>query len=327
MDGRGRHAQPLKKRSSRPRQGASRNRARFEFLARLSEPLRHSFARLVDGVHRRTARVTRYLPRRAGLVASLILLTLSAGYGAIRGNHLASITQSIQDACDAAANAAGFRIATVSITGRKQLTEEDILAAAGITSKSSLLFLDVEETREKLESAPWIAQATVRKLYPGHLDIAVEERDAFALWQLNGKISIIAEDGTILGKYGERPTPPLPLVVGPGAGAKAKTFLTMLDRHPVVREQLRAAVLVADRRWNLKLNTGLDVRLPEDDVAQALDVLDALDRDKKILSRDLTAIDLRLPDRVIVRLSDEAAQAREQALKDKEKKKKKGGDA
>jgi cell division protein FtsQ len=90
---------------------------------------------------------------------------------------------------------------------------------------------------------------------------------------------------------------------------------------------LRAAVLVADRRWNLKLTSGLDIRLPEAEVAQALDVLDALDRDKKLLSRDLTAIDLRLPDRVVVRLSDEAAQAREQALKERDKKKKKGGDA
>jgi cell division protein FtsQ len=103
--------------------------------------------------------------------------------------------------------------------------------------------------------------------------------------------------------------------------------MALLDSHQIVREQLRAAILVADRRWNLKLTSGLDIRLPEAEVAQALDVLDALERDKKILSRDLTAIDLRLPDRVIVRLSDEAAQAREQAIKEKEKKKKKGSDA
>jgi cell division protein FtsQ len=291
------------------------------------DPLRQAMAELVDRVHRKTARVTRYLPRRAGLVASLVLLGLSGAYGAVRGNHLANVVQSIQDACDAAANAAGFRIATISITGRKQLTDQDVLAAAGITAKSSLLFLDVEETRQKLEAAPWIAQATVRKLYPGHLDIAIEERGAFALWQLNGQISVIAEDGKVLGKYGERPMPPLPLVVGPGAGAKAKAFLALLDRHQIVREQLRAAILVADRRWNLKLSSGLDIRLPEIEVAQALDVLDALERDKKILSRDLTAIDLRLPDRVVVRLSDEAAQARAQVIKEKEKKRKKGSDA
>jgi cell division protein FtsQ len=83
--------------------------------------------------------------------------------------------------------------------------------------------------------------------------------------------------------------------------------------------------MVADRRWNLRLKNGIDVRLPETNVEQALDRLVALDREKKILSRDILAIDLRLPDRVTVRLSDAAAAAREEALKDK--KKKKGGEA
>ena len=51
----------------------------------------------------------------------------------------------------------------------------------------------------------------------------------------------------------------------------------------------------------------------------------ALDRDKKLLSRDITLVDLRLPDRVTVRQSDAAAAAREEALKPK--KAKKGGSA
>jgi cell division protein FtsQ len=89
---------------------------------------------------------------------------------------------------------------------------------------------------------------------------------------------------------------------------------------------LRASILVADRRWDLRLSNGIDVQLPEDDVAAALHRLVELDRDKKLLSRDITAVDLRLPDRVTVRLSDAAAAARDEALK-ATMKKKKGGDA
>jgi len=102
-------------------------------------------------------------------------------------------------------------------------------------------------------------------------------------------------------------------------------FLAILDRYPDIRAQLRASIMVADRRWNLRLKNGIDVRLPESNVEQALDRLVALDHEKKILSRDILAIDLRLSDRVTVRLSDAAAAAREEALKDK--KKKKGGEA
>jgi cell division protein FtsQ len=100
--------------------------------------------------------------------------------------------------------------------------------------------------------------------------------------------------------------------------------LALLDKYPLVRDKLQAAVLVAERRWNLALSNGIDVRLPEAGVEQALDLLLKLDHDDKILTRDITAIDLRLPDRVTVQLSEEAAAARAEALKGKAVKKKGG---
>jgi cell division protein FtsQ len=172
---------------------------------------------------------------------------------------------------------------------------------------------------------PWIADAAVLKLYPDRLQITVTERQAFALWQKDGRVSVIAADGTILEPFVEDRYLRLPLVVGRGAERQAKDFLAIVDRYPGIESLLRASVLVADRRWNLRLANGIDVRLPETDVEQALDRLVTLDREKKLLSRDIVAVDLRLSDRVTVRLSDAAAQAREDALKDK--KKKKGGDA
>ena len=92
-----------------------------------------------------------------------------------------------------------------------------------------------------------------------------------------------------------------------------------------MRDFVHASVLVGERRWNLRLNNGIDVRLPESDVAPALERLVVLDNEKNLITRDIVAIDLRLPDRVTVRLSEAAAQARIDALKDKQKKK--GGNA
>ena len=84
--------------------------------------------------------------------------------------------------------------------------------------------------------------------------------------------------------------------------------------------------MVAERRWNLRLKNGIDVKLPETNVEQALQLLANLDHDKRLLSRDILAVDMRLPDRVSVRLPDEAAQARAEAQKEKAAKRK-GGDA
>src|SRR5262249_45922404 len=189
----------------------------------------------------------------------------------------------------------------------RHVSRDEILTAAALTSRRSLLFLDVEEVREKLKANPWIAEATVLKLYPGELQIGIKERKAFALWQKDGKVSVIAEDGTVVEPLVAAGLLRLPLVVGRGAETRAKEFLDVLERYPEIHEQVRASVLVGGRRWNLRLKNGLDVRLPEVDVARAFELLTAPDRETKLVSRDIVAIDLRLPDRVTVKLSPAAS--------------------
>ena len=264
------------------------------------------------------------VPRFAGVIAGSAFLLAAASYGVVKGEHVPSITAALKSAADAGANAMGMRIAAVSLSGQRQVSREQIFAAAGVTASSSLLFLDVAEARARLEAIPWIAEATVRKLYPDRLQITVTEREAFALWQVQGKVSVIAADGTALSAQVESRHATLPFVVGAGAATKARGFFAILDKHPVIRDQVRAAILVGERRWNLRLKNGIDVLLPENDVEGALTRLARLDRDKNLLTRDIAAVDMRLADRLAVRLSDAAAQAREDALK---KTRKKGGDA
>jgi cell division protein FtsQ len=271
------------------------------------------------------SRIMQLPPPGLGIAASILLLAATLGYGAVAGEHLPALIDWAKDVRDVAANGAGFRIAAISLTGPKEVSREEVLTVAGVTGRASLLFLDADAARTRLLANPWIADAAVLKLYPDRLQITITERQAFALWQKDGRVGVIASDGTVLEPVVEDRYVRLPLVVGRGAERQAKDFLTILDRYPDIRSQLRASIMVADRRWNLRLKNGIDVRLPESNVEQALDRLVALDREKKILSRDILAIDLRLPDRVTVRLSDATAAAREEALKDK--KKKKGGEA
>ena len=116
----------------------------------------------------------------------------------------------------------------------------------------------------------------------------------------------------------------LPIVVGEGAQKKVGEVVDALARVPALRDQVRAAIRVAERRWTLKMRNGIDVRLPEGGLDEALLALMDLDREKKLLSRDISIVDLRLPDRVVVRLSDAAADARAQMLKARAKAKKGG---
>jgi cell division protein FtsQ len=265
------------------------------------------------------------LPRGAGVVIALAFVLASVAFGAVRGGHLPEVAAHARDIRDQLANAVGFRIASIALAGEHHLSREEVLSTAGITERTSLLFLDAGDVRARLKSNPWIADATVLKLYPGRLHIAITERHAFALWQKNGKVAVISADGTVLEPY-QPDFAALPLVVGTGAETRARDFLARLDKYPLLHDRMRAAVLVAERRWNIVLTNGIELLLPQDGTAQALDRIVQLDRDDRILSRDITAVDVRLPDRVTVRLSDEAAAARAEVMKDK-KPKKKGGSA
>jgi len=271
------------------------------------------------------------IPRGAGSSGAALLILASVGYGVVKGGHGPQIIENVETICDAAANALGFRISEIALAGERELGRDEILVLAGITERSSLLFLDAARTRARLMTNPWIADATVLKLYPDRLRIEIRERKPFALWQKDRRVALIAADGTVLEAGVPARFSELPLVVGKGAEQGAQDFLALVARYPVIARLTEASVLVAERRWNLRLKDGVEIMLPESDAEQALRILVDLDRNSKLLTRDIATVDLRLPDRITVRQTDAAAAARDQMLKEAEKAKKskaaKGGEA
>ena len=150
-----------------------------------------------------------------------------------------------------------------------------MLAIGGVNGRSSLLFLDAATVRDKLKANPWIAEATVLKLYPGQLQIDIVERSAFALWQQDGRLSVIVRR-----RRGARALCVAPLssrcrwwsarAPTPARGISSRCSA----RYPQVRAVTKAAIFVGERRWNLRLKDGLDIRLPENDVGNALAALE-----------------------------------------------------
>lgn len=257
----------------------------------------------------------------AGMLTAAVIGGFVA-YGVSLGGHAEAAKTIGYDLADAAVNTVGFQVREVKLSGYNHVTPTEILNGAGIKSSTSILFVNADEMRTRLESMPWIQSASVRKLFPDRIEIAITERKAFALWQSNGEIRVISRDGTPIAPYSDDPRYiHLPIVVGEGAEKRVGEIVDALARLPGLRDQVRAAILVAERRWTLKMRNGIDVRLPETGLDEALLQLVQLDQDKNLLTRDITIIDLRLPDRVAVRLSEAAAAARAEALKAKDKKK------
>jgi cell division protein FtsQ len=247
--------------------------------------------------------------RHIGLMLLISLFAGTGAYGAMRGGHAEVLGSAMHEAGDAVARGFGLGIVQAEISGNRYLSREEILDRAGITTQTSLLLLDAEGVRAVLKEDARVAEASVRKLYPDRLEIAIEEREGYARWQRAGKTHLIARDGTVLESDIGGKAVDLPLVVGTGAEKRAAAFLELIARFPSVKEATRAGIFVAERRWNLLLKNGIDVRLPEEDPALALERLVTLDKAKQIMTRDVTVIDLRVPDRVTVGLTDETAAA------------------
>ena len=211
---------------------------------------------------------------------------------------------------DFAARALGFDIAIVTISGEAELRVPEILADAGISPKNSLLFLDAAQARARLETVPLIKQASVRKLYPNHLVIDLVERAPYALWQKDGQVNIVAADGAVIDEMRDQRFANLPFVVGEGANERLPEFNALLAAAGELGPKIRAGVLVAHRRWNLKMTNGVDVMLPEINPQAAVATLVRLQRESRVLDRDVISLDLRLEGRMFARLTEEAAAAR-----------------
>lgn len=259
------------------------------------------------------------LPRRIGLIGTALLFAATGLYGIQRGDHGEAVREALVSLGDMAANAAGLQVAAVRLTGNSRMSHGEVLAAAGIRPDSSVLFFDPAGARARLKASPWIADATIEKIYPNDLQISVVEREPYALWQRDGRIAVIGEDGAVIVDHLDARFRHLPLVVGRGAEKRVREIVGLMADFPTIAPHVRAATLVAERRWTLVLKNGIDVLLPDADIDRALARLVRLDDERKLMSRDVTMIDLRLADRVTVRLSDEAMKLHEAALRERER--------
>lgn len=253
--------------------------------------------------------------RGAGLVMTICLFGGVFLFGAFKGGAYESFVARNGEVHDLVARSLGFGLDAITITGQKELTAQEILTVAGVSERNSLPFIDVKEIRDRLKAAPLLSEASVRKLYPDRLVIEVTERDAHALWQKDGEIFVISTDGTPIDSIHDNRFVHLPFVVGEGANLRIAEFHRIVAAAGDLKSQIRAGVLVTHRRWNIKLTTGVDVKLPEIGAEAAIAALAKLSKEQKIIDKDLISIDMRIPGRLVARLTEEAAAARADAKK------------
>ena len=234
-----------------------------------------------------------------GAAAALLAL---AGVAVLATGHRAQrIATAVQIGVDGKFGQAGFRLRKVRIEGASPMAMADIVRAAGVFKDQPLLGLNLGLLRQHVEAVGWVKEARIERLLPDTLVISVVERRQLAVWQHEGKTSVIDEHGQPIPEADPARFARLPLVVGEGGGEAAPKILPLLAQRPKLMGRMDALVRVDDRRWDLRMQDGSLIQLPAVGEEEALMQLEQLDQRSRILELGFERIDLRNPDVVAVR--------------------------
>jgi len=248
---------------------------------------------------------------RVFALAAALLLALTLGYGLHRGGHIAAFAAAATAHGKAAAVALGLQVEEVTVEGRRRADAAEVLQALDVSLGTFIFDVDLAAARGRLEQLPWVEHADVGRRLPGRIHVRLVEREPYAVWQLQKRLALVDRTGAVLTRDGLSAYAHLPLVVGRGAPRAAPQLMTALAAYPAFAARIEAAVRVSDRRWNLKLRNGIEVRLAARDISDSLEKLLHLDAENGVLSRDIRAIDLRVAGRITILVdSDSAAHRR-----------------
>lgn len=267
--------------------------------------------RRVTGALLRRPRPNRFLAalRRVGLWIAVPALLAGGLYSAVMlsGSPYgqAALRYSLDKVLDGTARL-GLVVTDIKVEGRETTDRETILTALGAGPGTPILAISPRRAKEQLESLPWVRTAVVERRLPDTLYIRLVERKPLALWQHGGKIELIDHEGAVIRVTRLDRFAKLPMVVGESAASHAAELLDMLATEPDLAARVTAAIRVGDRRWNLRIDNAIDVLLPAEAAASAWTQLARLERSSAILKRDVQTVDVRLPDRLVLRVNPEA---------------------
>jgi cell division protein FtsQ len=239
----------------------------------------------------------------AGALGGLLYAVVSVGVG-VGADTLAPRRGPMASFGDGIARIgakAGLTVREVVLEGSRNTPAELARQALAVRRGDPTLGFSPQEARERLESISWIERAHVERHLPGTIRVVVEERVPFAVWQRDNRFSVIDRKGHVLTTENVGAFSRLPLVVGAGAEHSAAPMIDLLRGAAEVEQRVNALVRVGERRRKLRLRNGTDVLLPEGHEAEAVVRLAELQASSSLLDRPLTAIDMRQPDKLVLR--------------------------
>ena len=241
--------------------------------------------------------------KRRTLMGAGLAMVAYVGIGGWWLSHTGKIEKAVNVTSDAfwgMTADAGFRLDQVYLTGREHADVQVVKAALNVHPGTPILSLDLKAIQAKLQEIPEVKSATLSRQLPSALSVALNERQPAAIWQREGKHMLVDADGVILASDKYKPEQPLPVIVGDDAPEHVQGLIALLNVAPTLKPQVVAAVRIGSRRWNVQLNNGVTVMLPQDGAEAAWVRFSQLVDREGLLTKAVRSVDMRMDDRVFI---------------------------
>lgn len=226
---------------------------------------------------------------------------VAAAIWVVQPGTLKSVGAEIRAGFVSATAEAGMTVQRIRTEGPRLSSADAIDAAVGVALGTPIFEVDLDAARERIEAVGWVERATVERHLPSTLHVRIVERTPVALWQHNQRLVMVDRTGAeIVGEAVHRFSH-LPVIVGDGALDRMPTLLDAMASEPALSARVRAAIWIGGRRWTLRFDNGLEAKLPESEIGAAWARLVREVGDHSLLDEPFAVVDLRLPDRTILR--------------------------
>ncbi len=195
----------------------------------------------------------------------------------------------------------GFSVRNILVEGRVNSDPDVLKAIINIEKGDPLFSFNPKEAQQLIEKITWVKAAHIERRLPDTIYIGLEERRPLALWQKDKKLRLIDSEGEVLTDHNLKRFKDLIIIVGTRAPEHAPELISLLKVESELAKRVQSASRVGNRRWDLKLEDGTAVKLPEDDIGFALRRLAVAQEEDGLLDKDIVSVDLRKTDRIVVR--------------------------
>ena len=200
-----------------------------------------------------------------------------------------------------------FMVNLMAIDGASDSISVDIREIVPLDFPVSSFSLDLEGIRDRIAELDAVRSVDVRIRTGGVLQVEITERRPAAVWRVGRDLELLDAEGhrvAVIASRLERPD--LPLLAGAGAEKAVPEALALLKAAAPVAKRVRGLVRIGERRWDLVLDRGQRILLPEAGAPSALEQAMALEQAQDVLARDIVVFDMRIPARPTLRLAPQA---------------------